>query len=212
MLRANRRTGRRRAFANGQYMMFRRTAYQAVGGHAGVKDELLEDLALSRKIADAGRPAGLFFADGMLTCRMYESWEQFRSGWKRIYIESAKCKVGRLRQASVVSALFGAVLPVVAVVTLLTNIALLRAAELGHASRPDPVLLIAGLWLPAIGLLAWCAVLIGTYRIGRAPVWAMPGSIMGSWLVSRILGEAASDLERGIPTRWGGRGYVRKPR
>ncbi|MCX5688701.1 MAG: glycosyltransferase, partial [Planctomycetota bacterium] len=37
------RSERRRAFANGQFMMFRRGAYEAVGGHASVHDELLED-------------------------------------------------------------------------------------------------------------------------------------------------------------------------
>ena len=40
----------RRAFANGQFMLFTRNAYDAVGGHAAVNRALLEDLALARLI------------------------------------------------------------------------------------------------------------------------------------------------------------------
>jgi hypothetical protein len=215
MMRANRRTGRRRAFANGQYMMFRREAYEAVGGHAGVKDELLEDLALSRKIADAGRPAGLFFADGMLTCRMYENWEQFRNGWKRIYIESAKCKVGRLRQASIVALLFGCLLPVFAVDNLIVSLFLWNASfeEASVALyREVHAWGAIGMALSGAALAAWLAVIGASHRIGRVPLWAVPGFVVGSWFVSRILGEAATDLVRGVKTKWGGREYVRKPR
>src|SRR5205823_291327 len=50
--RANRRSNPR-AFANGQFMLFRRAAYDAIGGHGAVHDELLEDLALARRLADA---------------------------------------------------------------------------------------------------------------------------------------------------------------
>jgi hypothetical protein len=39
---------------NGQFMVFSRTAYQKVGGHASVRDELAEDLTLANKAAELG--------------------------------------------------------------------------------------------------------------------------------------------------------------
>ncbi|MCA9298674.1 MAG: glycosyltransferase, partial [Phycisphaerales bacterium] len=74
--RANRDSGRR-AFANGQFMAFRREAYLAVGGHPSVRDALLEDLALARLVEDEKLRTGVLLADGMLRCRMYRSYRDF---------------------------------------------------------------------------------------------------------------------------------------
>jgi glycosyltransferase involved in cell wall biosynthesis len=90
----------RRAFANGQFMLFTREAYRAVGGHASVKDALLEDLALARLIEERGRKAGVFLAAGLFHCHMYASWAEFRRGWKRIYIEASNRKPRRLSQSA----------------------------------------------------------------------------------------------------------------
>src|SRR5262249_5902054 len=149
-------------------------------------------------IADAGRPAGLFFADGMLTCRMYETWEQFRNGWKRIYIESAKCKVRRLQKASWVVALFGWILPIIAGCNLVVSLVLQNvsiASATTETYREVQTWGAAGLWLSLGGLVAYAAALIGAYRVGRVPLWAIPGFVVGSWCVSGILGEAARDLK-----------------
>ncbi len=40
--------------ANGQYILVRRAAYEAVGGHAAVATEILEDVALARRFRNAG--------------------------------------------------------------------------------------------------------------------------------------------------------------
>ena len=215
--RANRPPGtRRRAFANGQFMLFRRSAYEAVGGHEAVKDELLEDLALARATVDGPGgshgegSAGIFLADGMLTCRMYESWRAFWNGWKRIYTEAARCNVGRLRRSAFGVAYTGTVLPLLAMVNLVWATAMLCGVY-----GPGFEWIWRG-WLGAglsgFGLLAWALVMAAAYRIGRVPLWAFPGSIVGSWLVGRVLAEAARDLERGVPTVWAGREYVRVPR
>ena len=45
--------------ANGQYILVRRAAYDAVGGHAAVATEILEDVALARRFRE-GRPPRLF--------------------------------------------------------------------------------------------------------------------------------------------------------
>ncbi len=196
ILRAGRREGRR-AFANGQFMMFRREAYEAVGGHRSVKDELLEDMALARRIAEAGRPAGVAVADGLLMCRMYASWAEFRRGWKRIYTELARRRPGRMERAAARVLLFGVALPsAAAAAAVVTSV----------------------VWHPAgaaVGLaaLAVFAVVLGlAYRSSRAPAALIPGYLMGAAVVAWLLLAAARDLRRGRAIEWAGRKYVRPVR
>jgi len=72
--------GRPRSFAVaiGQYMLFRRESYFAVGGHEAVKDEVLDDFELAKNIKAAG--LRWLFLDGQrqVSCRMY-------SGWREVY-------------------------------------------------------------------------------------------------------------------------------
>ena len=70
--------------ANGQYMLFRREDYVAIGGHAAVRDHLVEDVALGRLVAErTGEGMRLSNCDGsgLVHCRMYgsfpEVWEGF---------------------------------------------------------------------------------------------------------------------------------------
>ncbi len=88
-----------RAFANGQFMLFTREAYDASGGHEAVKSHLLEDIALARHTARAGHRVGVLRAGDMLRCRMYEDWAAFRRGWKRIFTEASNRRSSRLAAA-----------------------------------------------------------------------------------------------------------------
>lgn len=203
--RANRRNNPR-AFANGQFMLFRRAAYDAIGGHAAVKDELLEDLALARRLAEAGRVSGLFLSGGLLRCRMYESWPAFREGWKRIYVESAKRRLSRLRLATTITAVWGSALPIAALLNLCYSLALAGSGSNEQSTG------IIGLWFGGVALGAWFATLLLAYRAASAPLWAIPAYPVGAGLVARILSEAASDLRKRVPVRWAGREYVREPR
>ncbi|MBL9120067.1 MAG: glycosyltransferase, partial [Phycisphaerae bacterium] len=83
----------RRPFANGQFLLFNRAIYDAVGGHAAVKDDLLEDIAFARVIENHGSRGSLAVADGMLIVNMYGTFFAMREGWKRIYVEACKRKV-----------------------------------------------------------------------------------------------------------------------
>lgn len=64
------------ATANGQLLMFRRGAYQAVGGHAAMPGELTEDLALARRVRRMGLRLGLALGGDLVSARMYHGyWE-----------------------------------------------------------------------------------------------------------------------------------------
>jgi glycosyltransferase involved in cell wall biosynthesis len=74
------------AAANGQYLLIRRDVYQAIGGHAAVRGEVLEDVALARRAKAAG--VRLHFApdDGIVRVRMYSSFRTMWEGWtKNLY-------------------------------------------------------------------------------------------------------------------------------
>ena len=82
--------------ANGQYLLFRRDAYEGIGGHAAVRDHLVEDVALGRLVA-ARTAEGLRLVncDGsqLVSCRMYTSfpevWEGFTKNLRAAFAESA---------------------------------------------------------------------------------------------------------------------------
>jgi glycosyltransferase involved in cell wall biosynthesis len=74
------------AAANGQYLMIRRDEYGAVGGHAAVAREVLEDVALAKRVKAAGNK--IFFAAGagIVRTRMYRNFRDMWQGWtKNLY-------------------------------------------------------------------------------------------------------------------------------
>jgi chlorobactene glucosyltransferase len=75
------------AAANGQYMLVRRDIYERSGGHAAVKSEILEDVALARRIKAQG--GKLVFLPGArwVRTRMYHTWGEMWQGWtKNLYL------------------------------------------------------------------------------------------------------------------------------
>lgn len=77
----------RDAIANGQFIMVRRTVYDAIGGHASVRNSIVEDKALSERVKWNGHR--LVVADGMRAARtrMYTSLPEMWEGWtKNIYL------------------------------------------------------------------------------------------------------------------------------
>ncbi|MFO0908625.1 MAG: glycosyltransferase [Isosphaeraceae bacterium] len=76
------------AFANGQYILIRRDAYDAVGGHASVRDRFVEDIALAGRVKGQGFPIRVAIAHGLGSTRMYASLGQLIRGWSRILYDA----------------------------------------------------------------------------------------------------------------------------
>jgi len=189
----------RRGFANGQFMLFTRHAYDAVGGHTAVRRALLEDLAIARLVARKNLNAGVFLAAGLLHCRMYPDWPQFRRGWKRIYTEAAQRDPARLTFAAWRMRLLGTILP------LLT----LGSGIFGAAAMTrHPIIGSTQLSLSLLGTLLWLGAQVRFSSVAHAPAWTAPLQIVGVWLTAGMLGEAASDLRSQKPISWGGREYA----
>ncbi len=61
------------AAANGQYLLIRRDAYDAVGGHAAIAQAILEDVELAKRVKQAGYKLQFRQSDAVST-RMYRSF------------------------------------------------------------------------------------------------------------------------------------------
>ena len=74
------------AAANGQFLLIRCDAYAGVDGHRGVAREVLEDVALARRVKQRG--GRLYFSSGrgIVRTRMYRSFGAMWEGWtKNLY-------------------------------------------------------------------------------------------------------------------------------
>jgi hypothetical protein len=71
------------AAANGQFLVVRRTAYARAGGHAAVRGEVIEDVALLRAVKRAGGRGAVVDGSALAACRMYEGWPALREGYAK---------------------------------------------------------------------------------------------------------------------------------
>jgi len=104
---------RKDAIANGQFIFIKRSVYDAIGGHESVKDQIVEDKAISEKVKWSGYR--LIVADGMKVARtrMYTSLVEMWEGWtKNIYL-GLRDQVGLM-----VLGAFGALVMVIAALAL----------------------------------------------------------------------------------------------
>lgn len=73
------------AFANGQFFLIRRSAYEKVGGHEAVRDNITEDVALMRLLKGAGHRVRLYYGRDFASTRMHTTLQSMFNGWARIY-------------------------------------------------------------------------------------------------------------------------------
>jgi chlorobactene glucosyltransferase len=89
--RVNRTRNPRDAIANGQFILIRREAYDAVGGHEAMRTEIVEDQCLAQRIIAAGRRIVVAHADDLMETRMYRSLGGIVEGWtKNLAIGSSR--------------------------------------------------------------------------------------------------------------------------
>jgi chlorobactene glucosyltransferase len=72
--------------AAGQFLLITRTAYDALGGHAAVRDKVAEDLALAQRLRRAGGRIAMVLGREKLSTHMYASLRELVAGWgKNVY-------------------------------------------------------------------------------------------------------------------------------
>ena len=73
--------------ATGQFMLLRRSAYDAVGGHAPVRDAICEDVELALLMKRRGHRVLLLDGNLLLTTRMYTGWSTLWPGFAKNLIQ-----------------------------------------------------------------------------------------------------------------------------
>ncbi len=71
------------AAANGQWFAFTREIYRRIGGHASVRGQIVEDVALARSVKREGGRMLLTAGIGSVACRMYRSVAEIREGFSK---------------------------------------------------------------------------------------------------------------------------------
>ncbi|MBI4389848.1 MAG: glycosyltransferase, partial [Nitrospinae bacterium] len=83
------------AMGIGAFMLFRRDAYERIGGHERVRQEIVEDIALAKCAKREG--LNLLIADGkrVYSIRMYHSFREIWLGWRKNMFVAMKQSVAR---------------------------------------------------------------------------------------------------------------------
>ena len=74
------------AAACGQCMIFTRSAYTAVGGHESVKNQVVEDVQLARRVRALNLRFRMFHGNDTFSCRMYESEPEILQGFRKNFL------------------------------------------------------------------------------------------------------------------------------
>ena len=179
--------------ANGQCLWMRRESYDALDGHAAVKHEVAEDLALAQRWFRAGRTVTLVLGLDQLSTRMYTSLRELIEGWgKNIYAGG--------RKAMPLGALGRAIFPLLLVTPGLFGVV------------PPLVLVLALLGVGGPAVLTWAAIATGANLVWwllvyswlrLSPLYAVLHPLGAAMLVYIALGAIA----RGRRVRWKEREY-----
>jgi chlorobactene glucosyltransferase len=180
--------------ANGQFILVRREAYDAVGGHEIVRDQVAEDLTLAQEFFRAGRKLLMMIGMHQFSTHMYASLAELIAGWrKNIYAGGRHSALG--------GALGRATYP-----AFLLSIPLLGLV-------PPIVLVLAAIGILPTSWLVWSAIVVGAtlafwaavYRFVGEPMWYTLAYPLG---LGALLYIAAGSVARGRRVEWKDRAYV----
>ena len=74
--------------ATGQFMLIRRDAYEAFGGHAAVSNVICEDLEFARLLKQSGHAVLLMGGDNVIATRMYTGWRTLWPGFAKNLVDT----------------------------------------------------------------------------------------------------------------------------
>jgi chlorobactene glucosyltransferase len=177
------------AAANGQFLLIRRDAYEAVGGHASIAGEVLEDVALAKKVKGAGYRLWFGSGKGIVRVRMYRSFRAMWGGWKK--------NLYRLMGGSseaVTQEIVAALAPVIAVLAATSTI-------WGFTESA-----IRGLATLAVGILIIYVAYDGELKHNGFPARLVWYGVRGRLLYAGVLGASYRSHVRG-KLEWKGRTY-----
>ncbi len=181
--------------ANGQCLMMTGAAYARVGGHAAVRDVVVEDLKLAQRTHALGLPVHLVRGEAQLRTRMYTSLGELVAGWRKNVFAGG-------REAMPFGTFGQLLFPFLLVYPALAQlwpIARLIVAALAPASA-DPATTLGMAIALGTTLLFWAAVY---YRLKLSPLWAL--AFPAGATIYLVI--AVQAIARGQRVEWRGREY-----
>jgi chlorobactene glucosyltransferase len=76
--------------ANGQFMLFRKTTYDSIGGHRAVRSEIMEDMAFAELVKKSGFRLYWIFGDKLIRTRMYRNISHIWEGLSKNMVDITK--------------------------------------------------------------------------------------------------------------------------
>ncbi|MGB9377189.1 MAG: glycosyltransferase family 2 protein [Mycobacteriales bacterium] len=92
--------------ANGQFLVVDRSAYLRAGGHATVRAEVVEDIALLRAVKRTGGLGGVVDGTALATCTMYDGWEALSAGYQKSLWTAFGSPAGACAAVAMLAALY----------------------------------------------------------------------------------------------------------
>jgi chlorobactene glucosyltransferase len=164
--------GQRRAWiAGGAFLCVRRTAYELAGGHAAVRNQIIDDIGLAMKLKRAGLRCRIADGRAMVKLRMYHGLRESLNGFRKNLSAT---------HSSLPLLMFGAVFYIATnVLQPLWGAGLGIAALAGAHATPGVILMIAGASLLLLNRLLLCI------EIRQNPLYAFTHPLLGltfSWV------------------------------
>jgi chlorobactene glucosyltransferase len=180
------------SLANGQFILIRRAVYDAIGGHAGIKDRMMDDFSLAENVKRAGYR--LFVANGadVMRVRMYTNLREIWAGVLKLSVDI--CGGWLITIISLIVNLLLNVMPVICLAWMI----------------------LTGQW--AASLVMGAAVIFqvvyyGLIRIAgfRLPPWSAITYPIGGIIVTAILSDSMLRLVTGRDIKWKERSLIGRP-
>jgi chlorobactene glucosyltransferase len=175
--------------ANGQYLLVNAASYRAIGGHASIQRELIDDFALARRFHTQGYRIALIQGDGMLACRMYRTAGEVWGGFAKNVLDALNAPLN-----------WRAVLWAPLFAWLYACLFVLPFAHLASSQQ----------WLLAAVEVVWLLLLRGVvvWRLKRPPEEIVT-TPLAAWGVMALGVIALVRRLRNAPVVWKGRAYRR---
>lgn len=180
------------SMANGQFIMIRRDVYQGIGGHAAIKDRMMDDYSLAEAVKS--QKYRLFVAEGvkLMRVRLYTNLKEI---WAGALKASVDITGGWMRSVAGLIANF--------LVNVLPVVVLVWAATM----HDWPVVMILGVTV-ILQVLYYSVIRMTAFKL---PPWSGVTYPIGGLIITAILLDGMVRVATGQNITWKGRSLLGRP-
>lgn len=183
--------------ANGPFLLFRRAAYERVGGHEAVKAEIVEDLELAERVKASGGLVRYVSAPRLMRVRMYRNFREIWNGWSKNFYRAVHGNLLLAALASLFALAFGVLPWIVAPAGLVAL----------FVRGWDPILF-GAVWAASMALLTTVAMRWQLSKYLDQGHWRVAWQPVATVVLVAILWNSAIRNRWGGAIAWKGRTYA----